>query len=137
MLDMAAPLTVTDEDGPDADAPVADETVTVQDYTIAIPDGFRGDGTIELRNEGSEAHELGLLRIEDGKELADVFTWFSTPTGPPPFVEAGGVGVVAPGTSAWSTMHLGAGHYIAVCFVPDATGTPHALLGMVTPFEIS
>ena len=137
MLNMAAPLTVTSSDDDEPAAPVADETITVQDYTIAIPTGFRGQGTIELRNEGTEPHEVALLRLNDGKVLADAITWFSDPTTEKPFVEVGGVGVVAPGTSGWSTMHLAAGHYIALCFVPNAEGTPHAMLGMLTQFEIA
>jgi hypothetical protein len=44
---------------------------------------------------------------------------------------------VSPGVPAWATLHLEPGSYVAVCFVPAADGTPHALKGMVTPFTVS
>ncbi|MGZ4705134.1 MAG: hypothetical protein ACXWCM_09720 [Acidimicrobiales bacterium] len=136
MKNMVAPLTVV-EGALAKVAPPAGEVITVRDYAIEIPAGFRGDGSVSIRNEGHEAHEVALLRLADGKAVGDAFAWYGKPEGPPPFTAAGGIGVVSPGVPAWASLHLEPGNYVAVCFVPGPDGAPHALKGMVTPFTVS
>jgi hypothetical protein len=136
MKNMVAPLTVVASNVA-SQPPAAGEVITVRDYAIEIPTGFRGDGTVSIRNEGTEPHEVGLLRLADGKEVADAFAWYATQEGPPPFTSAGGIGVVDPATPAWASLHLEPGNYVAVCFVPGPDGAPHVAKGMVTPFTVS
>jgi len=136
MKHMVAPLTVVPSNVA-ATAPDAGEVITVRDYAIEIPDGFRGDGPVSIRNEGTEPHEVALLRLGDGKVVGDAFGWYAKPDGPPPFTAAGGIGVVSPGVPGWASLHLEPGNYVAVCFVPGPDGAPHALKGMVTPFTVS
>ena len=136
MQHMVAPLQVVDSAVAEA-PPVAGENLTVRDYAIDVPAGFRGDGPVSIRNEGQEPHEVALLRLADGKAVGDAFAWYAKPEGPPPFTAAGGIGVVSPGVPAWATLHLEPGSYVAVCFVPAADGAPHALKGMVTPFTVT
>ena len=59
--------------------------------------------------------------------------------GPPPFEDAGGIAAISPGSTATFTVTLEAGaSYAFICFVPDqATGAPHAALGMVTAIPTS
>jgi plastocyanin len=49
-------------------------------------------------------------------------------TGPMP---AGGVGGAFPFSNSTATVHLDAGTYAVVCFIPDPAGVPHAMHGMV------
>ena len=43
-----------------------------------------------------------------------------------------------PGGSVWTDYTLSTGNYIAVCNIPDvASGTPHAVLGMVGSFAVT
>lgn len=137
MKDMLTSFTVTAADDEVPADPVADSTIIAGDYVIVIPDGFTGQGIVELENQGQEAHEVSLMRMEDGKTFDDVLAWYGAPAGPPPFTNVGGVGVVQPGGSAWTNMSLTPGHYLAVCFVSMADGTPHVLVGMQAEFDIA
>ena len=50
---------------------------------------------------------------------------------PPPGVEAaGGVSALNPGLSGLVTQNLLPGNFVMVCFVPNAEGTPHFVLGI-------
>jgi hypothetical protein len=112
------------------------EAVVLRDYQIELPDGFRGHGDVAFRNEGTDPHEVVLLRLDDGKTLADAAAYQSDPTMEQPFTFAGGVSSVAPGTTAVATLDLEPGDYLATCFVPAEDGTPHIDLGMLTTFTI-
>lgn len=133
---MVVPLTVVSI-GEQAQPPAAPERITLKDYAFELPATFAADGTVEVRNEGNEAHELVVLRIKDGKSVNDLAAWgASGEQGPKPFDFAGGLGAIAPGATGWADLDLPPGQYVAVCAIPDATGTPHLDLGMVMPFTI-
>lgn len=140
MKGMAATLTVSG-DSERTSPPQPDETITVRDFAIDVPDGFRGQGLTELRNEGPQAHEVILMRLRDGQTLADLSEWDSGgQQGPAPFTFAGGVGTVEAGGRGWVRLDLKPGDYVAVCFVPDESNhhaeVPHVDLGMLTTFSI-
>jgi len=137
MKHMIAPLHVVDEHTPAAAAPTADEVVTMQDYSITLPPGFRGNGTVAFSNLGQETHEVTFIRLEEGKTLADAAAYQAAPSGPPPFTFAGGISSIAPGTTEYAKLALKPGSYIATCFVPGPGGAPHAAMGMVATFDIS
>lgn len=137
MLDMLTDFTVTAADDEVPADPVAEQTIVAGDYVLAIPEGFTGQGVVELQNVGQEAHEISLMRLADGKTFDDVLAWYGAPAGPPPFTDVGGIGVIEPGGSAWANMALTPGHYLAVCFVSTADGVPHALVGMQAEFDIA
>jgi hemerythrin-like domain-containing protein len=120
--------------------PKPDETIVVEDFQIALPEGFRGHGLVEMRNEGEQGHEVIFVRANDGSTIADAFAWYaSDQTTPPPFTFAGGIGEAEPGHSAYARLDLPPGDYAAVCFLPDLVGDgqPHAKHGMVTQFTVS
>jgi uncharacterized cupredoxin-like copper-binding protein len=112
------------------------ETVVLRDFQIQVPLGFRGRGPVAFRNEGTEPHEVVLLRLKEGKTLADAAAYDPGGGEEEPFTFAGGVGSVAPGTRASTTLDLEPGDYLATCFVPAEDGTPHVDLGMVAAFTV-
>jgi hypothetical protein len=122
------------------DLPRPDETIVVEDFRIALPEGVRGHGLVEMRNEGDQGHEVIFVRANDGSTIADAFAWYgSDQSTPPPFTFAGGIGEAEPGHSAFARLDLPPGDYAAVCFLPDLAGDgqPHAKHGMVTQFTVA
>ncbi len=134
---MVAPFEVTDE-GNEAEAPETDGDIVLGDYSIGLPEGFAGQGTFRVVNEGEEPHEVMFMRLLDGKTLADVGAWAATMEGPPPFTSAGGMqGLQAGGdVVGYLDLDLEDGTYVAICGIPDAEGTPHVDLGMITSFTV-
>ncbi len=120
-------------------APTADGKVQLQDFSSAMPDNLTaGTHTWQVTNAGPQPHELTIVKLQDGKTMADVQAAMqSQMRGPLPFDPVGGLGAIAPNSSAWVTADLTPGNYIALCFVPDpSSGKAHAELGMVTPFTV-
>ena len=137
MKGMVSELHVTKASGPAAALPQASETVTLSDYHIAVPDGFRGHGEVGFRNEGSQPHEVVFLQLAPGKTLADAVAWQTKQDGPPPFSFAGGAGTIDPAGEETVSLDLEAGNYLAVCYVPGPGGQPHLAMGMVSTFTIA
>lgn len=52
-------------------------------------------------------------------------------------VAAGGPGTVAGGEESRAILRLGAGQYVALCFVTGRDGIPHYMKGMTFPFLVS
>jgi len=124
--------------------------VTLGDYSFdGIPaEVDAGVVSFELANEGTEVHELLLLRKNDGvtqpvEELLalpeEEAMSLVTPVGAP--------ATPAPGTDRYSVAELEPGDYIAVCFIPMGTTSfdtplaadapPHFTQGMVTEFSVA
>ena len=119
------------------DAPPPTETIALSDFHVEIPAGFTGNGTVAVRNDGQANHELILVRLKDGKTLADAAAHKADDPNPPPFTYAGGVGTIAPGTTVTADLNLPPGNYIATCFVSGDSGQPHANMGMVATFSVA
>ena len=97
------------------------------------------DGNVALvgRNIGRQDHELILVRLNTSLSLEELLAVESE--GPPPGVEDIAQDFFMPGETKNMvfTQALANGRYAMLCFVPDeATGTPHALLGMAAEFVI-
>lgn len=135
-LGMVGELDVVDT-GEIAPEPLPVATVELTDFAIAIPERFTG-GVVEVINNGSQNHELILMRFDEGKSLADLVAW--SQSGMPaerPFDYVGGTGTMAPGTRGWATLTLESGEYVALCVVQGPTEQPHVDLGMIAPFSVS
>lgn len=119
-------------------APDADATVTLKDFSIAVPGNIQaGTVTWKVTNAGPEPHEMALLKMAQGKDVRSVEAYLQQPSGPPPFADAGGMAALAPGSSGWATLDLGKGTYVALCFVPaPKTGKAHYELGMIAQFTV-
>ncbi len=130
--------------GPAAPEPTSNLSASLRDYAISLPSEIQtGKQTWKITNQGPQTHELLYARIAPGKTFEDVVAAVQAegpPSGPPPIEEAtfGGLGPMSPTLNAWIEADLQPGNYVAVCFLPDqATGKPHAALGMITPFRVT
>ena len=140
MKGMVGSLHVSDEPSASStapDAPPASETIALSDFHVEIPAGFTGKGTVAVRNDGHANHEMILVRLKDGKTLADAAAYKAGDPNPAPFTYAGGIGIIAPSTAVTADLNLTPGNYIATCFVSSDTGQPHANMGMVATFTVT
>jgi hypothetical protein len=143
-------LTVTGE-MPAVEDPAGVTDVGLVDMDFTVPDTFAAGPQIwRVQNNGLQIHHLVLLGVPEGAteddvmELAAMFA-----AGPPASPEAGASPVAMPAlnpdevTDEYFTplfsrgqfnlveVDLAPGTYAMVCFMPDPSGTPHVMLGMV------
>ncbi|MFA5861024.1 MAG: hypothetical protein WDA16_04955 [Candidatus Thermoplasmatota archaeon] len=112
-------------------------------YAFSGPDtAAAGWVTLRLQNAGIEPHQLALFTLGN-LTFQQVKALIMSPpnssgmanmsTGPQP---VGGIAVANPGSNATTVVRLAAGEYAIACFIPDDTGTPHAIHGMIAPLHI-
>ena len=116
----------------------ADLTVILQDYGYATSAPLTaGPHRLRVRNDGKQSHELELARLAPGKSPGDIPAWIEKMQGPPPASFLGGVSPLAPGQENELSLTLTPGHYVMLCFIPDAKdGKPHTAHGMILDFVI-
>jgi extradiol dioxygenase family protein len=111
-----------------------------RDYGFTGPDRIpEGTTTFQVRNQGHDLHHVQLLKLLDGKTTTDLQAVANAEPGRlPTWVKfVGGPNAVLPGDQATATMDLSAGNYALMCLIPDQTGVPHAVLGMVKPLVVT
>jgi len=113
-------------------------TVTATDYTLDLPAQLpAGSVTLNLVNQGKELHQAMVVRLEDGKTVADLAHGMAAEGQTPAWLEfIGGPNAAAPGMATNASSDLAPGHYAVVCFIPSPDGTPHLMKGMIRPFEV-
>jgi hypothetical protein len=123
--------------------------VTVTEYAFDLPGELdAGVTSFELTNEGTEVHELQLLRKNDGvTETADELFALSNEEILAKATFVGYVDAVPPGETYYTVVDLEPGDYIAFCTVQvgktreDATppddAPPHLTQGEVSEFTVS
>ena len=103
----------------------------------ALPAGWTH---VTFHNEGDEAHQVMFARLKDGvdlDELADTAGGDSSGSAAIEFVDMiGGVSYIGPGQSIEAMVDLPAGLVLAMCYVPDAEGVAHALMGMTASLNV-
>lgn len=116
-----------------------DLTITLVEYGYGTSAPLTaGRRHILVTNDGKQSHELVLTRLMPGKTAADLAAWADKMHGPPPANFLGGVSPIAPAKSNELTLRLTPGHYVMLCFLPDAQdGQPHTAHGMVRDFVIN
>jgi hypothetical protein len=128
-------------------APKSASTITLGDFSFTLAPGFSGKGPIDVSNQGTQIHEMIIVKLSPGKTVNDAKKFFLTPpgtpppSGPPPFTSIPGIGGItglSPQQHAWLDVNLTPGKYVLICFFPDPQkgGIPHALEGMVKEFSI-
>ncbi len=134
------PIEVTAPTRTDLPEPASDLQVSLVDFAFAtLPaEVAAGQYIWKVTNDGTEPHELQLLKLAPGKTVQEIFSAPPKPGEPEPYVVAGAVQDMAPGGRAWVEVDLTPGDYAAFCAIPDpATGKPHLMLGMVASFHVS
>lgn len=118
--------------------PKADATIKLLDFSFILPAKIdAGPQVWQVVNEGSQPHEILLIKLVEGKTRADVQAFMESPHGAPPFVNVGGFQAIHPGETGWLNLNLTPGEYVALCYVPDpASGHAHLEMGMVLPFIV-
>jgi uncharacterized cupredoxin-like copper-binding protein len=116
-------------------------TITASEFRFDAPDSIAaGLTTFELINKGTELHHMQIVRLDQGKTIADVQDALKNP-GPPPawVVDVGGpnAGVPDGRTAITVTIDLKPGNYVMLCFIPSPDGTMHVKKGMAKPFTVT
>jgi len=114
-------------------------TVVAAEYRFSLPASVAaGPTTFRLVNRGREVHHVTLIRLLDGKTLADLEALL--PKGPPLpawAIAVGGPNAANPGGTSEALVVLEPGRYAVLCFVPAPDGAPHAMKGMVQELEVT
>ena len=129
-------------DAPPAATPAAPTpeilTVTASDYKFDAPDQIpAGLVTIQLTNRGPSPHHVQLLRLGEGKTMADFQAAVQKGGMPTWALPAGGPNPPPVGGTSEVRMPLEAGEYVMVCFSPDTAGVPHMATGMMRPLLVT
>lgn len=145
------PVMVTaTEGGATQPEPSAVLTITEVDFAFG---GFDrpiqpGKQFWKVVNTGTQPHMLIMFGVPAGTTLAQVLQAVSQPENATPApgalsekdlmpVNPAGVIMQSSGTTVWPLLDLAAGHYAALCFVPDErNGQPHAMEGMIAVFDV-
>jgi hypothetical protein len=116
--------------------------VTAVDYAFeGLPETLpAGPVSFALTNEGTEEHEMIVVRRNDG-ETRPVEELLELPEAEvEQVVTFTGATFAQPGDTGYLAADLDAGGYVALCFIPvggGEDGPPHFTEGMVTEFEVS
>ena len=94
--------------------------------------------TIEVKNHGTQPHELVVVKLSPGATVKDAITSFEPgASGPPKGQLVSGITGIEKGRRVYFTGEFEPGRYGLICFVPDAvSGRPHFLHGMTTEFTV-
>ncbi len=130
-----ASISVADGENVEYEAPVADVTVTLEDFVFGMPLTLpAGEHLWQIDNEGEQWHEVLIAPVEPDTTLEDVQALLtegeqsSLPLFPLAMPLSGG-------QSAWLAVDLQPGSYVIVCSLPDILQMDemhtHFELGMV------
>lgn len=114
-------------------------TVVAKDFSFDAPaDVPAGITTIRLINQGLAMHHVVLMRLANGKTVADLAASMKHP-GPLPTwaVSVGGPNAPVPGGTSEATLLLEPGSYVLLCVIPSADQIPHFAKGMVSPLTVT
>ena len=126
--------------------PVQELEFDANEYSFKIsPDpsaGLKPGWTlVRFHNVGVEPHQVMFARIKDGvdmSQLAAAGAGDSSGAGAIEFVDMiGGVSYIGPGHDTTAMVNLTEGLVMAMCYVPDANGVAHALMGMTSALTVS
>jgi hypothetical protein len=112
--------------------------VVAREYQYEMPDSIPAGPTLfHFTDEGNQLHHVTLVKLEQGKTLAD-FT--ALPPGPFPAwaVFMGGPNTPLPhGGQDEAVVDLSPGHYAVICVIPGPDGKPHMMNGMVKALTVT
>lgn len=136
---MFQPFQVTGEEAP-PEPLVGDATIGLTEFGFDVPPELEsGQGTFLVSNDGSQVHELSVMRLDGDHTPDEVIDALANGEPFPEFVlEAGGVGGLEPGLVATTEFELPPGQYVLACAFPDPdTRSAHYRLGMAVGLEVT
>jgi len=136
-ISLALPLpSPTTDPSPGAEAEI---TIKAMDYAFELPAVVRpGPRTVRLLNRGQSLHHVYMVRLEEGKSVADLLAVLKPGSGFPAWAKnIGGPNTPVPGGESVAVVDLAVGHYAVLCFIPANDGMPHVMKGMVKAFEVA
>ena len=96
-----------------------------------------GRHIVEVQNDGTQPHEVVLVKLKAGATAAGVATALETASGPPPGEPVGGVVGIDPGERGFFISDLQSGRYGLICFFTDRqSGAAHYHKGMTLDFTV-
>jgi uncharacterized cupredoxin-like copper-binding protein len=120
-------------------APKASVSIKQIDYQFVFSKRIeRGMQTIEVMNQGTQPHELVIVKLARGATVKEAIASFEPGSAGPPLGElVGGITGIEKGRHVHFTGEFEPGRYGLICFFPDATtGRPHFLHGMTAEFTV-
>jgi uncharacterized cupredoxin-like copper-binding protein len=138
MKGMARPLTVVANTATAPSLPAADVVMTLNDYSFETSAPITaGARTIRVENAAAQAHEVLIVKLEEGRSAPDFVKFVTKPEGTPPGRVIGGTTGIASGTMNQITLTFEPGRYALLCFLPDAKdGKEHIAHGMVKEITV-
>ena len=111
----------------------SDTTVYLKEFYFSVTSPLRpGNRILRVVNEGTQAHELTVIRLAEGSSVQDILTNYRTGGSlSPAGIEVGGLTGLDPGHEAFVYLDLQPGRYAFICFLADPiTLSPHFARGM-------
>lgn len=136
---MTKSIQVGTSDHSPAGAPAQDVTVTMKEFNYAFdPPLTAGDRMVRVRNDGTQAHELLLLKLAPGASVQDFLRLYEPGIlGNPAGRTIGGLTGLSPGREAFLPLHVEPGRYGILCFLADPRRrTPHFMAGMWMDIDV-
>lgn len=147
-------LTITGEMPEVGEVPGAVEIVMAEMY-FELPETIAAGPQIwKVVNKGQQVHHIILAGVPDGTTEEQVLELVNFQfAGPPASPEAGATPVepaltfedvedvfdtllFSTGQANWYDVDIQPGTYAMICFLPDPSGTPHVMLGMIEVFTV-
>ncbi len=119
-----------------AEPPSADLTLTMHDHGFQLTAPISGGrARWHIHNNGSEPHQVLIVRLPDGVTEWQERAWFNGGRAPRGGVPVGGIVELDADGDAWLGIDLRAGQYILLCSMLEQEGR-HFELGMIYRFSI-
>jgi len=137
MNGMAKAFTVTSSSEARA-MPASDLTLTLTDFQFSFSKPVTtGKHSVRVVNNGPQLHEAEIFKLQPGKKGEDVLKWMEGGLqGPPPGMPVAGIAPEEKDRENILQIDLSSGDYAILCFMPDANGKLHAMLGMIYDFQV-
>lgn len=121
-------------------SPTQEMVVRTRDFQFDAPATVTSGPTrIRLINEGPDFHHVWLVRLEEGKTVADLMRHLATghENMPAWATDVGGPNTPgAPGEETSAVLDLEPGSYAMICVIPAPDGRLHVMQGMVRPLTV-
>lgn len=114
-------------------------TVHAREFAFIAPASIAaGTTTFRLVNDGKEIHQISIVKLTNGKTMADYAAAMKANKPAPWASGVGGPNAAGPGQTIDATVTLDAGNYVLVCWVPSpGPPVPHMAKGMIHPLTVT